>query len=771
MKKLWLYALFQGNLQYSCIPEEDYVKLLDNTYWPFLELLDKYDVGFGISFTAFSLEILDKLDSTFIGKIKELIAGGKLDLFGHGYSQGVFALIPSEVNKANLRLGMDVYQALLGFKPTTVFINEQVYGAGLPRMYKDAGYENIFIEWESVNKFRTFPQEYLYSPQKVVGVDGTEMRLIWNASEPGWRLGIYGGMDQITFDQYVNSLRAHYSDETDRAFIIHGGDWETENYHVREGWINDKVIENYKKLFKYISENDWLELVTPGQILGKFDSPHTLRLELPEYPLPCWSVDKYNLTRWAVNGRDDVKVNTRCHKIYTALKEVDSLAHITREKPDNREQLYRELVLLWDSDVRTWITEDKYEEFKLNAGRTFHLAAGSKQALLGKIPVKSDFTLVNPHPVRWNNAPCMFRCHFAPGRFHNGVAVEINGKMVESQVEEASYYRDGSIRTADMVLLPQLSGHGIADGKFVEDSTSPPPVFKRASGQIRIKTETTSVELMNGFGNGLMFEGGSDIAPTGCTLLEVLFPKIWPEPLLRNFSRKLHKYYIADFEVKDHLHGGAYAADWGTAEVDLPQNSDAFPVRVPVRCRIKTGLFLLEKTFYVHCTMPRVDIKYHFTAFDLMPDFARLNTMTLNPTEFNREQLKYSLVNGSDFVEQYSLEGCCIRQDEYIYPTSSTHHCMGDTEGWIDISDDEKGIAMLSQKSSLYSVPLLHYEEDGDNFILHVKASIGENDDTGRLYYRGYNTAHFSFVAHRNNIDGVRKAANFFNHPLIVKFS
>ena len=29
MKKLWLYTLFQGNLQYSCIPEEDYVKLLD----------------------------------------------------------------------------------------------------------------------------------------------------------------------------------------------------------------------------------------------------------------------------------------------------------------------------------------------------------------------------------------------------------------------------------------------------------------------------------------------------------------------------------------------------------------------------------------------------------------------------------------------------------------------------------------------------------------------------------------------------------------------
>ena len=46
----------------------------------------------------------------------------------------------------------------------------------------------------------------------------------------------------------------------------------------------------------------------------------SLRLESAAYPVPVKKQRKYNLTRWAVTGRDDIGVNAACQRIYAALK-------------------------------------------------------------------------------------------------------------------------------------------------------------------------------------------------------------------------------------------------------------------------------------------------------------------------------------------------------------------------------------------------------------------------------------------------------------------
>ena len=97
----------------------------------------------------------------------------------------------------------------------------------------------------------------------------------------------------------------------------------------------------------------------------------------------------------------------------------------------------------------------------------------------------------------------------------------------------------------------------------------------------------------------------------------------------------------------------------------------------------------------------------------------------------------------------------------------STHHCLGATEGWVDVSDDKKGLAIISQKSQLCTVPLMHYEEVDDSYFLRVYHTISEMDDTTETFLKGHNKMDFTFFGHNNDLEQVRKISRSINHSLI----
>ena len=65
-----------------------------------------------------------------------------------------------------------------------------------------------------------------------------------------------------------------------------------------------------------------VKLVLPSETLKVQTAAgnQMLRLETAAYPVPVKKQRKYNLTRWAVTGRDDIGVNAACQRIYAALK-------------------------------------------------------------------------------------------------------------------------------------------------------------------------------------------------------------------------------------------------------------------------------------------------------------------------------------------------------------------------------------------------------------------------------------------------------------------
>jgi hypothetical protein len=93
-------------------------------------------------------------------------------------------------------------------------------------------------------------------------------------------------------------------------------------------------------------------------------------LETAACPVPVKNQCKYNLTRWAVTGRDDIAINAACQRIYAALSRADA---------DDAE--WKQLCRLWASDFRTHITDIRWKAYcaELSAMET---RVGSKPALM-----------------------------------------------------------------------------------------------------------------------------------------------------------------------------------------------------------------------------------------------------------------------------------------------------------------------------------------------------------------------------------------------------
>lgn len=153
---LQLYSIFHLNIAYSSIEEEQRSEVIRRCYWPLLRLARKYELPFGIEATGHTLEAIAVSDPAWVEDLRWLTTEGKCEFVGSGYSQIIGPLVPAEVNAANLRLGNQVYEYMLGFRPDIALVNEQAYSAGLVQHYIDAGYNALIMEWD--NPYRCHPE-------------------------------------------------------------------------------------------------------------------------------------------------------------------------------------------------------------------------------------------------------------------------------------------------------------------------------------------------------------------------------------------------------------------------------------------------------------------------------------------------------------------------------------------------------------------------------------------------------------------------------------
>lgn len=353
---LSLYSIFHLNLAFSSIEEESKIDVIHNCYWPLLETIKNHNLYSGIELTGYTLEQIQYLAPSWVNEFRRIIKSGLCELIGSGYCQIIGPLVPFEVNSWNQKIGLEIYQNLLDTTPQMALVNEMAYSSGILEVYKSSGYKAIVMEWNNPFRFHSeWGRDKKYRPQIITDHQGNQLDLIWadSIAFQQFQRYVYGDNSLKDFQDYIAS---HISD-SDRFFPFYASDAEVFGFRPGRFFSETETSaydQEWKRVASFADEvnsNNSFQFILPSKLLSIDKQGPPLQLESAEQPIPVKKQEKYNINRWALTGRADLQINTRCFRIFDAIR-----------NSGNSED-WRQLCYFWSSDFRTHITKKRWKKY------------------------------------------------------------------------------------------------------------------------------------------------------------------------------------------------------------------------------------------------------------------------------------------------------------------------------------------------------------------------------------------------------------------------
>ena len=349
-----IYSIFHLNLAFSSIEKHQHVEVVKHCYWPLLNLVQQQKIPVGIELTAYTLDCIQAVDPLWIQTLSQLAKTHQCEVIASGDSQIIGPLIPAEVNEQNLRLGQQSYQKYLSVQPKIAYINEQAVSAGLLDCYLDQGYEAVVMEWDNpYSDNENWHGSTRLAPQTLLTASGRKIKVIWNHAIAFQKFQRYVH-HEMTLEDYQQYLQRVIPKDCE-AFIIYGSDvevfdfrpgrYQTESTHIEGEWL--RIAE----LFHFLSQLKSYQWALPIEVLARCKNSQALVFQNASHPISVKKQPKYNVTRWALSGRNDLWLNTQCYK------DLEKLNRIHGTDKD-----WRDLCRFWASDLRTHLTQKRYDE-------------------------------------------------------------------------------------------------------------------------------------------------------------------------------------------------------------------------------------------------------------------------------------------------------------------------------------------------------------------------------------------------------------------------
>lgn len=354
MKAFQVYHL---NLAFSSIPAASRKDVIERCYWPLLVMAEEMRSPVGVELTGWTLNQIQRLHPEWVQKLKALITDGVCELVGSGWTQMIGPLAPVAANRWNQKLGIEAYESLLGVRPRLALVNEMAYSTSLVGLYQEAGYEGIIMDRDNVRLALDLDHHpEIPLPTHALGLKGAELPVLWSDSILFQRLQrvVHGDIPVVEYLCYLRQriqkglpvLPVYCNDA--EIFDHRPGRFSTEaKLHPEGEWTR------MRRVLMEATQQLELEWVSPSQALEAQNgslSKESRLLSSAAHPIPVKKQAKYNINRWAVTGRDDLWLNTICHRLHR------SLTHSGNDDPES----WRALCEFWASDLRTHITPDRW---------------------------------------------------------------------------------------------------------------------------------------------------------------------------------------------------------------------------------------------------------------------------------------------------------------------------------------------------------------------------------------------------------------------------
>jgi len=366
------YLVFHLNLAFSSIEEEAWADVIRTCYYPLLDLIEETGVPIGIELTGWTLKQIERIDIAWVERFKALLNAGNCELIGSGYCQIIGPLVPYKVNEWNQKLGIESYRKILNCRPEIALVNEMAFSSSLVDLYSQFGYKGFIMDRDNI-KLALDSDEV---PTHARGGGDSIMPVLWSDSILFQKVQHFAHGD-ISINNYLDYIQSRI-DDGELLFPIYCNDAEVFDY--RPGRFSEERPTHsegewyrVEKMLNSLSTHVGMEWVSPTQALefnNKAMSRNVSQLTSIAYPIPVKKQAKYNISRWSVTGRNDLWINTMCHRISKYLTKINS------SNPNDWSQICE----LWASDLRTHITEKRWSK-----------ARGGLIALLNLHNISNDF--------------------------------------------------------------------------------------------------------------------------------------------------------------------------------------------------------------------------------------------------------------------------------------------------------------------------------------------------------------------------------------------
>lgn len=365
-------VLFHLNLGYSSIDEAERGEVLDRCYRPLLELLDHVPgLVLAVEAGVATLEQARALAPDWFERLAAEVRAGRVELIGSGDSQVIGPLVPARVHRWNQELGMAGYGDLLGTYPRTALVNEMAWSQGIVDAYLEVGYGTLLMEWNNPRRHHPeWEEEWRYGASWTRSATGERARVLWIDAVAFQKLQ-RAAVGDLTVDEYRAWLAGmRPADGADpRHLFLYASDAEVFDYrpgryatepalHPSGEW--SRVAELLR-----VAAASGVRFTSPGAVAEDpaFAPRGEVRLNSWADPIPVKKQPKYNVTRWALSGRDDVGLNARCFARHAELetrRDADGLVPVS-------DMDRRDLCRAWTSDHRTHLTDARWAELNARA--------------------------------------------------------------------------------------------------------------------------------------------------------------------------------------------------------------------------------------------------------------------------------------------------------------------------------------------------------------------------------------------------------------------
>lgn len=355
------YIIFHLNLAFSSISEETRPEVIRRCYHPLLQLGKSTGIPFGIELTGWTLERIRELDSDWVDEFQRLLQGGRCELIGSGYTQMIGPLVPHKVNQWNQRLGLEVYERELGIRPQIVLVNEMAFSSSMVDVYHEAGYKGFIMDRDNVRLALGIEDQSISDvPTHGIGCGGVTLPVLWADSILFQKLQhfAHGDIRQVDYLEYLRrrveageKLLPLYCNDAEVFDFRPGRFREERPMHPEGEW------RRLERLLGCLTEKEGLTWCSPSDALQQIKRSPERRvssLVSTGQPIPVKKQAKYNISRWAVTGRNSTWLNTMCHRLSRRL---EVLTETDQQVPH-----WRALCELWGSDFRTHITAERWQK-------------------------------------------------------------------------------------------------------------------------------------------------------------------------------------------------------------------------------------------------------------------------------------------------------------------------------------------------------------------------------------------------------------------------